>query len=330
MNSDLRQIVEDIFGKTASADNIVANKARLNKLLPNYIYKYRSLNDNAVKNVLSRTLWFDTLLQMNDPYEGRHTYNHPLKTPLKEMPDFLKYLLHNNHDIIDKGQYENILENNLTLENILKLNLPDNTNLSHMIAAFDHIHENEKQKFHENFLKQIFICSFSEKYDSVLMWAHYSNNHSGFCIEYDLSKVPVMNHFRNFLYPVIYDSELFDISDLIAQKNDENEYSNLYMLQAIIRKSPDWAYEHEWRVIHPFGTLTKAQCLPTPKPSAILLGSNFFKELNKSSVSLALELTEYCEKEQIPVQMTKNSFQKYQLVRESISYSEIYKRLNSV
>ena len=170
------------------------------------------------------------------------------------------------------------------------------------------------------------------------MWSHYTNNHSGFCIEYDLSKVSPLNHFRNFLYPVLYDSQMFDISNFIERDKGTSEYNNLYILQAVIRKSLDWSYEHEWRVVHPFGALTQPQNLHTPKPSSILLGSNFFNGLNKINnitakkhdIELAIKLTSYCEKEQIPLEITKISSKEYLIERESISYDEIYKKLTEL
>lgn len=338
MNDDLRRIVENIFGKSSSPKILIENKAQLNKLLPHYLYKYRALNEFAVDNVCNRNIWFDILLNMNDPYEGRHTYNNPLKTPLKNKPDFVNFLLSQGKNSEENPLAKKFIEGKATLEDMLKMVLPDETTLSHMVAAFDNIHEKSKQQFHDNFLKQIFICSFSEKYDSVLMWAHYTNNHSGFCIEYDLSHLPLVHNFRNLLYPVIYDSEIFDISDFLEGDKNGSEYSNLYMLQAIIRKSLDWAYEHEWRVIFPFGTLKKSQNIPTPKPSGILLGSNFFKALKttknnsvkEANIDLALKLTSYCEIEKIPFEITKISSKEFLIERQSISYDDIYKKLKEL
>lgn len=338
MNTELRQIVETLFGKANSTESYIANKARLNSLLPNFVYKYRTLNKYSVENVCNRSLWFDSLLNMNDPYEGRHTYNNPLRTPLTNKPDFLKLLSSQGQQPEDNPLIEEFLEGEVTLEDILKKNLPGGESLSHMISAFERIHEQGKEQFHNNFLKHIFICSLSEKYNSVLMWSHYTNNHSGFCIEYDLSKVSPLNHFRNFLYPVLYDSQMFDISNFIERDKGTSEYNNLYILQAVIRKSLDWSYEHEWRVVHPFGALTQPQNLHTPKPSSILLGSNFFNGLNKINnitakkhdIELAIKLTSYCEKEQIPLEITKISSKEYLIERESISYDEIYKKLTEL
>ena len=159
MNTELRQIVETLFGKANSTESYIANKARLNSLLPNFVYKYRTLNKYSVENVCNRSLWFDSLLNMNDPYEGRHTYNNPLRTPLTNKPDFLKLLSSQGQQPEDNPLIEEFLEGEVTLEDILKKNLPGGESLSHMISAFERIHEQGKEQFHNNFLKHIFICS---------------------------------------------------------------------------------------------------------------------------------------------------------------------------
>lgn len=43
------------------------------------------------------------------------------------------------------------------------------------------------------FIKNIKICSLSPTYDNFLMWSHYSNEHKGICIEYDISNFKKLN-----------------------------------------------------------------------------------------------------------------------------------------
>ncbi|HAV6163409.1 TPA: DUF2971 domain-containing protein, partial [Acinetobacter baumannii] len=56
MNNDLREIVENIFGKSNSPELLTKNKESLDKLLPSHIYKFRALNEYAVNNLCERTL----------------------------------------------------------------------------------------------------------------------------------------------------------------------------------------------------------------------------------------------------------------------------------
>jgi hypothetical protein len=74
----------------------------------------------------------------------------------------------------------------------LKKNFPN----SSYVSSLD---SNEKiDRFFENInldvgfyiakktFKNIGICSFSSKPDIILMWSHYANGNSGFCLEFDL------------------------------------------------------------------------------------------------------------------------------------------------
>lgn len=38
------------------------------------------------------------------------------------------------------------------------------------------------------------ICCFSDTYDNELMWAHYTDNYSGICVEYSTKQLLVFRH----------------------------------------------------------------------------------------------------------------------------------------
>jgi hypothetical protein len=78
------------------------------------------------------------------------------------------------------------------------------------------------------------VCSFSTKKDSFLMWSHYTNNHTGICIEFDTSKDTKFERLNKINYsddfPIIMDFE-----DIVTK--------------GILRKTTNWDYEEEWRLI---------------------------------------------------------------------------------
>lgn len=117
-------------------------------------------------------------------------------------------------------------------------------------------------------------CSFSARNDSTVMWGHYANSHSGFCLEYDLSKWPLGGPHRRMLYPVIYSPTIFDSTKHILQSMNGGIFNNLFGIVAAIHKSPDWSYEDEWRFLLPLGRPFPDQnhSMPSP-PSAIYIGA---------------------------------------------------------
>lgn len=73
------------------------------------------------------------------------------------------------------------------------------------------------------------------KPDNLLMWAHYADSHRGVCIKFDILK-----DLDTFLVPlpVDYNEQYIDFNML-----------NSDLLSVLRRKSPDWEYEDEYRII---------------------------------------------------------------------------------
>jgi hypothetical protein len=126
---------------------------------------------------------------------------------------------------------------------------------------------------HQNALLQrgMKICSFSERNDSIVMWGHYADSHKGFCMEYATSDLDDFR--RHALFPVIYSDELFDATRHVVRSMAGGTFNNLYGMLAASRKSVDWSYEKEWRLILPWGESYADRNFAMPRPSAIYLGS---------------------------------------------------------
>ncbi|HTD65485.1 MAG TPA: DUF2971 domain-containing protein [Candidatus Limnocylindria bacterium] len=83
------------------------------------------------------------------------------------------------------------------------------------------------------------VC-FSEKVDELLMWGHYASSHKGFVIEFD-PKHPLFlpDEFGPVDYP--NSDERLAIED--AQQSHDD------FRKILFRKSHDWIYEGEWRLV---------------------------------------------------------------------------------
>ncbi len=88
---------------------------------------------------------------------------------------------------------------------------------------------------------EIAITCFSEVNDSKLMWAHYANSYTGFCIEYDFAKSGDIT-FQKGMGKVIYTDKR------PVEEDFENnvEYEN----RILCTKAECWSYEKEWRSIN--------------------------------------------------------------------------------
>lgn len=123
--------------------------------------------------------------------------------------------------------------------------------------------------------------------NSMPMWAHYSNNHSGYCIQYDTEDKRNASLLSN-LMPVQYTDERLDVTDivkgqseklinLIEKKMQSGEKEIIYndlllpfmtiLLSCV--KHNSWQYENELRV---FVGKTKRQNM-NAHPESIFIGA---------------------------------------------------------
>ena len=100
------------------------------------------------------------------------------------------------------------------------------------IGIFQRITEAEGEK--------LGILCLSEKRDDILMWSHYANGHTGFCLEFDREGFVSWNFCEPIQYRKAYPT--------CRQFIDKIESKTLHQI-FLLRKSEHWKYEKEWRVI---------------------------------------------------------------------------------
>lgn len=106
----------------------------------------------------------------------------------------------------------------------------DQSNNDFWEAVESNIVFNKKNELISNY--RIFCCT--EHYDNALMWAHYANSHTGFCVGY---KKEDIENISTKLQKVTYSSQPHDIE----ARSDES---------ILFIKSNEWEYENEWRGIY--------------------------------------------------------------------------------
>lgn len=96
-----------------------------------------------------------------------------------------------------------------------------------------------------NLRNNTWLTSFSKENDSILMWSHYCNNHSGICIGMDIEKIPPI---RGMIFPEPIEIEV-QYADIL---NRPNVFSgNDFMYYQFGTKAQDWGYEKEVRLVIP-------------------------------------------------------------------------------
>jgi len=152
------------------------------------------------------------------------------------------------------------------------------------------------------------ICSFSSCHDSVLMWSHYSEDHSGFCIEYDLEGLDPKHSFCKNLYPVVYSDDL-NYLRIFVQKQipfDAERYPYKGHLLCMLVKFRGWKYENEWRFIRETTTQEDDGPMTVPVASRVLVGSQFEHDKNEKLIAI-------CRKKKIPIEQMQLANEKSEL-----------------
>jgi len=188
---------------------------------PKKIYKYEPMSIQALRNLKSQAIYFNSPLNFNDPFDCNTDVK--LRVPYEdEVPYILEFLREE-------------------LEGHPKLSEIENHSTGELAAMGMVLAENMLKERANKVFKSKGVCCFSETNDNLLMWSHYASSAKGFCLEFDSSNEPF-----DKLLPVEY---VDNPPELDYQK--VFSIDSMYFLNALFcTKSSHWSYEKEWRVLH--------------------------------------------------------------------------------
>lgn len=191
--------------------------------IPKTLYKYRDwFNKNHRKLITKQEIYFPRPSEFNDPFDG----NIPVRWDLMT--------------------YEECLEENLKL-----LNTVHKDKNQQLVKEYAKKITDEKKLWHpDNLAKErpeqlkkwnsiIGLFSLSAVRDNILMWSHYSFNHTGFVIGFDTKSLSQDYDF-DYIEPIVYQSE-YPI--IIGQDDHTAQFHKKFF-----HKSNLWSYENEWRI----------------------------------------------------------------------------------
>lgn len=319
------------YDSVNSYENQIQNlRSFVHNIIPEKLYRYRKYNQDTIKDLKTFIIRPSSPQFFNDPYDCQ--------------------IFIDKNEIFEKIKNANFkyyiskwLELNPNFENLLsseqKKSLSEafdqsNQNLAITFKLFlPMFNKMVDEAIYQSLalIKQITkICCFSEDVKSPLMWAHYTDSHKGFAVEYDFRNystpcVSCQNkcsqEYYESLFPIVYSIEKFNAKDFLSEYMLQIFMSNfsknlfipkddiLAIYKIFLHKSLDWEYEKEWRFI--------SMCQNHPgikvKPSAIYLGCKM-EQSNRN------ELCSFARENNIPIyQMYINFSQK--------EYSFDYKKI---
>lgn len=303
----------------------IGDKMEKETEVPTALFKYKTLNEYTYDLIKTDLIFLPTYNLLNDAFEGHITYNETI------LLDFIfdKIL---KDPLIKKNmipsEYEKIINSKNPKEELKKWVYSEKDTINPELE-FDEFSlkfiESLKETINFFLSKEIdqmknktFVLSFSEENNLNTLWSHYSDSNKGICIEYGFYDYNFINKIK-FCHKTKYldkNDYRYHTKDL---KNIPETDSYNFFVEPFLRKTFDWKYEKEWRIILPtFSYLInlskkigEKQFLKLPKPKAIYLGI-FTEEKDKEIIK------DICKKRKIELYQMKKSNREPMLISEPI------------
>lgn len=266
MENWIKEYEKKIVAPNISYGNI---KKYISSYMPQKLYRYRKF-DEYLENNLSGEIYFSFPSEFNDPFDSAIEI------------DYITYGL-NYLKNVNRRELESLLEKEPQLKQLL---------------------ENHYWDTYKNFKNNVRIACFTTSQKNTLMWSHYAENHSGYCIEYDTKNIM----FKNMVLPVIYKNERYDCTQCLITK------SKNISINAILFKDEVWKYEHEWRA---FGTADYFTENKNPVKLINTISAIYIGAISEQkNIKKVAQLQEIAKKNGIPVYKMKMSKNEYKLTFE--------------
>ncbi|MEI2830053.1 DUF2971 domain-containing protein [Pseudomonas mosselii] len=263
-----------ISGRELSLEKIHSAQQLKYSNFPRSLYKYRRVNEYSLGNLSGGSLYLAVANTFNDPYDSAVNFD-PLfgETYAGSLSDSIGVSLERRVEILNSPDPLRAV-----LEEIFKMSgqSVESAQLDVFHNVMSERHEAMKAEMvvgmNERIRSSYKICSLTERLDSLPLWAHYADNHQGFAMEYDFKSLPFEDMMSLMLWPVRY-AGVFNAVDMLRGVRPGMDFNNLFALVAALHKSPDWAYEQEWRLVLPDGGSGPARNFKAPL-KAVYLGTN--------------------------------------------------------
>ncbi|MCJ7484241.1 MAG: DUF2971 domain-containing protein [Thermodesulfovibrionales bacterium] len=197
------------------------------------LYKYRAFNDQGFNLLGKNEVFFSSPNRLNDPLD--------CKLPLLYEKGTLKEIYNKNFENL------NYIAPHLTIEERKKISERWAKN---MYANRDNpvLTKEFRKDIADHMNKTIGILSLSAVNNHPLMWSHYSNSQSGFCVGFDTQKL------RQFIDKVFMNGThiLHNYVDYYSEMPGINPYTmsdDIIFKTMVFSKSSPWAYEEEYRLM---------------------------------------------------------------------------------
>lgn len=187
----------------------------INKAGRPYIFRFRPDSDRSIDEIANNYIYFADRDSLNDPFDSS-----PELVELTKNPDEIKKF----YDLISK---------NITDEKVKR----------HFKSNYNHESlQSYAQSKIVDLILDFGIACFSMYIMNMPLWANYSNNHKGICLQFNSD---IDKKFFSILKPVYYQENLSQME--FRPITEGNEFEKIFF-----RKDKSWENEKEIRLLKDF------------------------------------------------------------------------------
>lgn len=260
------------------------NSPITNVAIPRILYKYRDADKECHLDLLRNSeIFMSSPEKFNDPFDCKIPINYQLLSNNKELAlKFVEKVLSRNPSLISPLSKDEIINGIFSNRAII-----DNSFL-----------KQHQEEYLNNLNSDFGVLCLSKMPNNILLWSHYGNCHTGFCVGLNIQKLIECDTFGT-IEPINYTNQYPNISPI----DDPLKaiYTQLYY------KSLHWKYEEEYRLVkvkganklvklnpEVFAEIHLGCCMSTQKRNAIIeiCKDNFplMKIINWSKSKVKFEL----------------------------------------
>lgn len=198
-------------------------------------YQYQPVNnpnDDRLAGLEKGKLWMSDPARFNDPLDLRLpikdlSYRGPFDDEDRLM-QAVSVLMDGNHNIENYWLYDRpLLE---TFKGWMEGHSPSNEIIRGVERRF----------------RAFGVACFTRDFNNPLMWAHYADQHGGFCVEYAVRKLGLVA--ANPSFSQCYVQYVTELPHLCLSEVLFSPHQVMHRMLAT--KTVEWAYEREWRLVH--------------------------------------------------------------------------------
>ncbi|OKY28059.1 DUF2971 domain-containing protein [Thalassotalea sp. PP2-459] len=241
------------------------------------LYRFEKLDDERCDTLANNQLWLSSPKMFNDLNDCKiqALYMPPLSDIyLQTLISTINTVYPENFDYKNAVFSKEIIQEiKIYIENCINADAIQNLERELSVANIRH-----------NILNSVGICCFfSGEVNDPLLWAHYAENHEGFCVEYEYNELP-----NTKILPVVYSTTLPIISAREIALCPEETITRI-----VTAKTSHWQYEKEFRLVElfPFKEGESGKPITMPdylKPTKIITGDRFNDHSMLSKIDLEI------------------------------------------